>query len=37
MNSHKAIDEMTKKDVDEKKKEEDKEIEVNFPSYFDEF
>ena len=37
MEDNKAIDEMTRKDKEEKQKEDDAEIEVNFPSYFDEF
>jgi hypothetical protein len=37
MDSNKAIDELTKEDVAQRKKEEDLEIEANFPSYFDEF
>jgi hypothetical protein len=34
---NKAMDERTKADVELKKKEEEAEIEANFPSYFDEF
>jgi hypothetical protein len=37
MEDNKAIDEMTKKDIAEKLKQEQQEIEINFPSYFDEF
>ena len=31
------MDELTKKDIEERKKEEDAMIEATFPSYFDEF
>ena len=34
---NKAMDEMTKEDIEKKKNEELLEIEANFPSYFDEF
>jgi hypothetical protein len=35
--NNKAIDERTKKDIDDAEKEAKLEIERNFPSYFDEF
>ena len=37
LEDNKAIDEMTKADIEKRKKEEEEEIETNFPSYFDEF
>lgn len=37
MLKNKAIDEKTKEDIEKEKKEQEKEIEENFPSYFDEF
>jgi len=37
MEDNKAMDEMTAKDKEEKEKAAQLEIEVNFPSYFDEF
>ena len=36
MEDNKALDELTAKDKERMKKEADREIEVNFPSYFDE-
>jgi hypothetical protein len=37
MDDNKAIDELTAKDVEQRKKEEEALIETTFPSYFDEF
>jgi len=37
MEGNKALDELTAKDKEAREKEAEKEIEVNFPSYFDEF
>ena len=37
MDNNKAMDEMTAKDKEQREKEAQQEIEVNFPSYFDEF
>lgn len=37
MDNNKAIDERTKEDKERMEKEALKEIETNFPSYFDEF
>ena len=34
---NKAIDELTAKDIEQRKKDQEAEIEANFPSYFDEF
>ena len=34
---NKAIDEKTKEDIEKEKREQEKQIEENFPSYFDEF
>ena len=37
MDDNKALDELTKKDIEQRKIEEDLLIEATFPSYFDEF
>ena len=37
MDDNKAIDELTAKDKERLEREAEQEIEVNFPSYFDEF
>ena len=37
MDDNKALDELTKKDIEQRKREEDQLIEATFPSYFDEF
>jgi hypothetical protein len=37
MDDNKALDELTKGDLERRKKEEDALIEATFPSYFDEF